>query len=160
VGVSEYLKSRQLKTKEREEMKVREKNQETRFACTCNGCRNYPTNPAQIWHHDQIASKTNGYFFSPQTMRYFSSRISDFKPLEDNGLAVIISNRFEPSDPRHYEIVTICKYGEVNRIKSNNPNDWAFKKYDSLKQARKAWQDIAYPITCDCHGCQLDREDI
>ena len=134
------------------------------FNCTCSGCRGYSTKPAQIWHESQLKSVTNGYFFSRDTMKFFSSRVANFKPLTnlsgDDGLAVIVSNKFEPTDPRHYEIITICQYGEINRFKSDEPSDWAFRKYTNLRAAKRALDLIIYPMACDCHGCQLDRAGV
>lgn len=132
-----------------------------KFDCSCNGCRNYPKRPAQIWHESQIKSVTNGYFFSPDTMKFFKSRVSDFKPvgISESGipsLAVIVSSKFGDDSPRHYEIVIICPYGELWR---DNETAGELVKYESLRAARrsKTWQfNISRPI-CTCHGCQLDR---
>ena len=131
-----------------------------KFDCSCNGCRNYPRRPAEIWHESQIKSVTNGYFFSPDTMKFFKSRVSDFKPvgISPNGissLAVIVSSKFQDNDPRHYEIVIVCPYGELWR---EGEDTGGLIKYDSLRKARasKTWNfQIERPI-CKCHGCQLD----
>jgi hypothetical protein len=131
------------------------------FPCSCNGCRNYPTRPAEIWHESQIASKAQGYFFTKDTMRFFKSRIADFKPvgISPSGidsLMVIVSNRRD-DDPRYYEIITLCPYGEIGR-------EWAsdgepITNYPSLAKARKSarWNCTIAPQLCDCHGCQLDK---
>jgi hypothetical protein len=131
------------------------------FPCSCNGCRNYPTRPAEIWHESQIASKAQGYFFTRDTMRFFKSRIADFKPvgISPSGidsLMVIVSNRRD-DDPRYYEIITLCPYGEIGR-------EWAsdgepITNYPSLAKARKSarWNCTIAPQLCDCHGCQLDK---
>lgn len=132
------------------------------FKCSCNGCRNYPTRPAEIWHESQIASKAQGYFFSRETMRFFKSRIVDFKPvgISSRGvdsLMVIVSNKRD-EDPRYYEIVTLCPYGELGR-------EWVtiggspIASYKSLREARKSarWNCSIAPQICDCHGCQLDK---
>lgn len=131
-----------------------------KFDCQCNGCRNYPRRPAQIWHESQIKSVTNGHFFSADTMKFFKSRVSDFKPvgISSSGiasLAVIVSSKFGDDSPRHYEIVIVCPYGELWR---EGEDAGGLVKYDSLRQARasKTWKfEISRPI-CKCHGCQLD----
>jgi hypothetical protein len=132
------------------------------FPCSCNGCRNYPTRPAEIWHESQIASKAQGYFFSKDTMRFFKSRIVDFKPVGISprgvdSLMVIVLNKRD-DDARYYEIVTLCPYGELGR-------EWMtiggspIASYKSLREARKSarWNCSIAAQICDCHGCQLDK---
>ena len=136
--------------------KMRERNTETRFACSCNGCRNYPTRPAEVWHEQQIPSKEQGtFFFRKDTMRFFSSRISDFKAINRgekiDSLAVIVSSRhgYEGAS-RYYEIVTLCPYGTIHRESA---------QFDTLRKARKEWDStLAGFAPCSCHGCVLDRE--
>ena len=143
---------------------MRKKNTETRFACSCNGCRNYPTRPAEIWHADQLAGKTQGYFFTRDTMKMFKSRVSDFKPvgISPSGvssLAVIVSSLFGIDGAvRYYEVVVICPYGNLWRERDEK----GLVKYDSLRQARKsnAWNFNMPAPVCECHGCVLDREEV
>jgi hypothetical protein len=135
---------------------MREKNTTTKFTCDCNGCRNYPTRPAEIWHQSQIPSKEKGtYYFTREAMRFFSSRIADFKAVDRGGdissLSVIVSSRhgYEGAS-RYYEIVILCPYGTINRDS---------KQFDTLKKARKNWFDAVETFNpCSCHGCILDRE--
>lgn len=137
---------------------MRAKNTETRFACSCNGCRNYPTHPAQIWHQDQIPSKEQGtFFFRKDTMKFFSSRIVDFKAVNRGGeidsLSVIVSSRhgYEGAS-RYYEIVMLCPYGTIHR---------EGKSFESLRLARKNWESVISDFApCSCHGCELDREQV
>jgi hypothetical protein len=133
------------------------------FACSCNGCRNYPTRPAEIWHESQIASKAQGYFFTPDTMRFFKSRIADFKPvgISPSGvdsLMVIVSNKRGDS-PRDYEIVTLCPYGELGREWVKDSDGAPVEHYESLYKARTSarWNCTIAAQICDCHGCQLDK---
>jgi hypothetical protein len=132
-------------------------NTKLKFDCTCNGCRNYPTQPAQIWHKSQIPSKEQGtYFFTKEAMRFFSSRIVDFKRVENgsdenrDSLSVIVSSKhgYEGAT-RYYEIVMLCAYGTINRHGSS---------FESLRLARKNWESsiTSFPA-CECHGCQIDR---
>ena len=132
------------------------------FDCSCNGCRNYPTRPAQIWHESQIASKAQGYFFTRDTMRFFKSRIADFKPVaissRADSLMVIVSNKRD-DDPRYYEIVTLCPYGELGREWARDDEGTLITQYATLAKARKSarWNCTIAPQLCDCHGCQLDK---
>ena len=126
------------------------------FSCTCGGCRNIPTRPAEIVHTAQIASKeSETHFFSPSTMRFFSSRIVDYKPVQGAGdidsLSVIISSKhgYEGSK-RYYEIVILCPFGTVHRES---------KQFETLRAARRSWGEIVSSfLPCECHGCVLDRE--
>ena len=132
------------------------------FPCRCNGCRNYPTRPAEIWHESQIASKAQGYFFTPETMRFFNSRIADFKPVgissRADSLMVIVSNKRD-NDPRYYEIVTLCPYGELAREWATDSTGAPITQYETLNKARKSarWNCSIAAQICDCHGCQLDK---
>ena len=135
---------------------MRERNTQTRFVCECNGCRNYPTRPAEIWHESQIPSKEQGtYYFRKDTMRLFSSRIADFRRVrvfgEIDSLSVIVSSKHGyDGATRYYEIVMLCPYGRIGRDS---------KQFDTLRQARKEWESaIATFSPCSCHGCELDRE--
>ena len=133
------------------------------FPCSCNGCRNYPTRPAEIWHESQIASKAQGYFFTKDTMRFFKSRIADFLPVGISprgvdSLMVIVSNKRD-DDPRYYEIVTLCPYGELGREWATDTDGSPITSYESLSKARRSarWNCTIAPQLCDCHGCQLDK---
>lgn len=133
-----------------------------RFDCTCNGCRNYPTRPAEIWHQSQIASKAQGYYFSKDTMRFFNSKIADFKPVgispRADSLMVIVSSKHN-DDPRDYEIVTLCPYGELSREWVQDSDGAPITHYSSLYKARNSarWKCSIAAQICDCHGCQLDK---
>ena len=133
-----------------------------RFDCTCNGCRNYPTSPAEVWHESQIASRAQGYYFTPDTMKSFKSRIADFKPVgispRANSLMVIVSSKGW-DDARVYEIVTLCPYGELGREWNKDADCEPITHYETLAKARKSarWNCTIAAQICDCHGCQLDK---
>ena len=136
-----------------------------RFDCTCQGCRNYPTRPAEIWHESQIAGKEReGYFFTRESMRLFSSRVSDFKPvgISASGIAslmVIVSSRYGIEGAgRYYEVLTMCPFGKVSREWDDTNAQEPLVKYASLAKARKSalWTGQAPRPICSCHGCQLD----
>jgi len=129
-----------------------------RFACSCNGCRNYPTRPAELWHESQIPEKEKGtFYFTKGAMRLFNSRIVDFLPVRVLGdidsLSVIVSSKYGYEGAnRYYEIVILCPFGSVNRES---------KQFDTLRKARKEWDaTIKSFVPCSCHGCILDREQI
>ena len=140
-----------------------ETQKKTKFDCECNGCRKYYRHPTQIWHQDQIKNVTNGHFFKPETMKFFKSRISDFKAVgisksREKSLAVIVSSKWGDDSPRHYEIVLVCPYGELWRESDEN----GLVKYESLAKTRNSdtWKfnrSRDY-FACSCHGCQLDEE--
>lgn len=128
----------------------------TRFECSCKGCRNYPTRPAEVWQASQIPGKEGEtHYFSKETMRFFSSRIVDFRAVKVSRpdiawLSVLVSSRYGyEGASRYYEIVYLCPYGNVVRDTDT--------EYKSVRQARKAWDNLPAPI-CNCHGCQLDKE--
>jgi hypothetical protein len=134
-----------------------------RFDCTCNGCRNYPTRPAEVWHESQIASKAQGYYFTKDTMKFFNSRIVDFKPVGISprgidSLMVIVSSKRD-DDARTYEIVTLCPYGGLGREWVQDGDGSPIAHYETLNKARKSarWKCIIAAQICDCHGCQLDK---
>jgi len=134
-----------------------------KFDCTCNGCRNYPTRPAEVWHESQIASKAQGYYFTRDTMRFFNSRIADFKPVGISptgisSLMVIVSSKHGDA-PRDYEIVTLCPYGELAREWVQDSDGAPITHYETLAKARKSarWNCSIAAQICDCHGCQLDK---
>lgn len=131
------------------------------FPCTCNGCRNYPTRPGEVWNEHQIAGKAQGYFFTRDTMRFFNSRIADFRPVaispRADSLMVIVSNKRE-GDPRYYEIITLCPYGEISREWAKDSDGSPVNQYATLNKARKSarWNCTIAPQLCECHGCRLD----
>jgi hypothetical protein len=135
-----------------------------RFDCACNGCRNYPTRPAEIWHESQIPNKEReGYFFTRDTMKAFSSRISDFKEIGISvsgigSLMVIVSSRYGiEGAKRYYEVLTMCPFGIVSRDWTTDTEE-PLAKYPTLAKARKSarWTGNAPRPLCSCHGCQLD----
>ena len=133
-----------------------------KYECSCKGCRNYPTRPAEIWHESQIASKAQGYYFSRDTMKFFNSRIADFKPVaispRADSLMVIVSSK-RGDDARDYEIVTLCPYGELGREWLKDSDGAPIAHYESLRAARKSarWNCTIAAQLCECHGCTLDK---
>lgn len=88
-------------------------------------------------------------------MKFFSSRIVDFKGVDRGGeiesLSVIVSSRYGyEGASRYYEIVVLCPYGTIHR---------EGESFETLRQARKEWDKAVSSFApCSCHGCELDRE--
>lgn len=162
-GVADGMATHRLKSQAKDWRKTMNTDTTTgtatgaRFDCTCHGCRNYPTRPAEVWQARQIPDKERGtYYFTPSAMRFFSSRISDFMAVrmpgdEIDSLSVIVTSRhgYEGAG-RYYEVVTLCPYGTIHRESA---------QFDSLRLARKSWNEtLAGFAPCSCHGCTLNRE--
>ena len=137
------------------------------FNCECKGCRGYSPDIAGIVYPKQLESRTQGYFFSKDTMKSFSSRYCDWIRLNNpaagsgrdnrDGVAVIVSSRYNMDGAsRYYELLTICAWGNVGRTWTDTPGA-PVEKFNTLRAARKAMAAAAYPAACNCHGCQLDR---
>jgi hypothetical protein len=136
--------------------------QKTVFNCSCRGCRGHLPRVAQIWHVSQLATHTEGHFFSPSAMKYFNSRLGNWDRLANpngdpdrDGVAVIVSSKYDyEGAARHYELVTVCGWGNITR--QQGPE--GLEKYATSKEANKALKAATYPVGCECHGCILDRE--
>lgn len=135
-----------------------------KFNCSCKGCRNWLPDIAGIVYPEQLAHRTEGHYFSRETMKFFKSRYVDWSRLtnsaggsgRDNrdGVAVIVSSRHGyDGAARYYEVITLCAWGSVHR----GENSDGLEQFDTLRAARKALAVAAYPAACSCHGCQLDR---
>jgi hypothetical protein len=135
-----------------------------KFDCSCKGCRNWLPDIAGIVYPEQLAHRTEGYYFSRDTMRLFKSRYADWSRLtnsaagsgRDNrdGVAVIVSSRHGyDGAARYYEVITICAWGSIHR----GQNSDGLEQFETLRAARKELAAATYPAACSCHGCQLDR---
>ena len=95
-------------------------------------------------------------------MKFFNSRIADFKPVgispRADSLMVIVSNK-RGDDARDYEIVTLCPYGELAREWVKDSDGAPITHYESLRAARKSarWNCTIAAQICECHGCTLDK---
>lgn len=82
------------------------------------------------------------YFFSPDTMRFFRSRLAPTFIHSGRGLIFITSEQFVTYypeyhiDPRKYTIRILTNDGDINEIGE-------FQQYDTLRQARKAAKEYA-----------------
>lgn len=54
---------------------------------------------------DDIKRRHKGFWFTPDTMRFFSSRVlPDVFPVEDGGALFISSERYDEESPRKYSV--------------------------------------------------------
>jgi hypothetical protein len=134
------------------------------FKCTCNGCRGYSPRVSEIYDIRQLSSKVDGHYFSPANMKFFNSRLGNWRRLDNpaapagvdklDGIAVIVSSRYGyEGATREYELITVCGYGSITRQDKAGVLD----KYPNSRAANKALDVATYPGECSCHGCQLDR---
>lgn len=122
------------------------------FNCGCNGCRNYPTNPTQVYDVTMLTGKEQETkFFHISNMKLFKTKLIDWININDKDVLILTSSIHGwDGAVRYYEIVRMCKFGKVDRN---------LGKFTNIKTARKAFNDelISEFLPCDCHGCQLDR---
>lgn len=86
------------------------------------------------------SQKKGGYFFSPETMRFFSSRISSLMWFKDDLIYFITSEADKgyiqhKGSTRAYTVRTIDSNGNIETIGE-------FQQYETLYQARKAIKEI------------------
>ena len=119
------------------------------FTCTCNGCRNIPKR-FDSYQVEVIANEVEGYYFSPDTRRFFGVRLTGFYNLASGGVLITSTQKagWEISDGREYNHAYFCKYG--NLVK-----DFRFKSKTQAKKAIFTGSDAVE--ACSCHGCQIDR---
>lgn len=71
------------------------------------------------------------YFFSPDTMRFFSSKVYKYVKEVEKGFLFITSEVFG-DEPRHYAIRFINLKGSIDTL----------KEYQTLSQAKKGLNDF------------------
>jgi hypothetical protein len=129
-----------------------EQEQKLSFACTCNGCRNYPKDLNRLYWEGLVA-ELNGFYFSPTNRKFHRSRITDWTFFGESKAVSIKETRakgWDVSDGREYAVSLWCKFGNlVDSIAQENG-----KKATSFMVSEEASLKIK---ACACHGCQLDR---
>ena len=134
----------------------------TVFTCSCKPCRGINPDVAGIVYPSQLSDRVQGYYFTPATMRLFSSRIGKWRRLTNpasaenrDGIAVIVSSRYDVEGAaRFWEVITICAWGAIHRQEGPGGLD----KCETNRAALKLLESATYPAACECHGCILDRE--
>lgn len=124
------------------------------FPCECKGCWNRPANLNEVWHTGQITEKLEGYYFSGSTRRFFSSRINNFRHLDNGSLAIRESLAGDMNNETRVHRVTVwCRYGHILT------RDIATDTFTTGAKANKAMHTLPTNAanTCECHGCQLDK---
>jgi len=100
---------------------------------------------SSIWTAEGLKKavrKTGSYFFEPDTMRFFNSRLAPFVLHTERGLLFITSEQFVsyyPSyrkDHRQYTLRILHEDGEISEIGE-------FQQYDTLRQAKSAAKKYA-----------------
>jgi hypothetical protein len=132
----------------------------TKYSCTCNGCRGYAKANSLYRNYWQgLVSELGGHYFSPSNRKYHRSRITGWNYLYLKGspdiYGVTIKETraagFNKSDGREYAVSIWCRYGElVESVRQLNAR--AANKYMSSAAA------VELLDACYCHGCALDRE--
>ena len=134
------------------------------FACECSGCRGYRVQFEDMRYQTARAiSHLKGFYFAPETMRFFGAKITHFYPLK-NGGAVFFSTMkggFEDC-ARVRTFVVYCPYGYlVNDCATDNRPTVTAKSLKAFEHARTVGAyDFLISSECDCHGCQSDRQGL
>ena len=120
------------------------------FICACNGCLGI----AREYHYSHISgilTQLNGDYFSESTRRFFGARVTGFRVLyAEQGVIVFSTQKagFDASEGREINHAYFCRYG-------NLVTDYHYK---TATQARKGlFEGIEKMLSCNCHGCQIDR---
>jgi hypothetical protein len=119
------------------------------FTCSCNGCRAI-SKRFDSSYVEAIVEELEGYYFSPNTRRFFGTRLTGFYTLSSGGVLITSTQRagFDSTAGREINNAYFCRYGNlVEDI-----------RFTSKVQARKGLFTLSYKVeACSCHGCQLDR---
>jgi len=122
------------------------------FLCTCNGCRQVPKR-FDSSYVEVIAQETEGFYFSPNTRKFFGVRLTGFYTLSSGGVLITATQKagFSDSEGREINHAYFCKFG--NLVKDFH--------YRTKLQARKNLFEGANDVdSCSCHGCQIERARI
>lgn len=124
---------------------------QTRFDCTCKGCRGRTADLDSVWQWRQIPDKIQGHYFDDSTRRFFSSRINSWRHLSGGALAVRESSAGDMDNTyRIHRVVVFCNYGTLV---------YQSDKFSTGKKAQEHMASLPDTVEgCECHGCVLDRE--
>ena len=91
------------------------------------------------------------YFFSPDTMRFFRSRVASSTVY--GGRYFITSEQFNAGSPRLYTIRRCNDNGSIDTVGE-------FQGYKTLKAAKLAAKELGAPDYCnDCPECEACNDD-
>jgi hypothetical protein len=134
------------------------------FACECSGCRGYHLQFESMRYNTARAiSHLEGFYFTPETMRFFGSKITNFYPLESRGAVFFTTNKagFEHSDGRERAWVVYCPYGKLlDDLKSEQRPKVTAKSLKEFEEIRINGGFDELVKSCKCHGCEIDREGL
>jgi len=100
-----------------------------------------------------------GHYLTPNTMRFFGSRVSNYYPLSNGGAVFFLTQKagFESSE-RVRSWVVYCPYG--NLVQDMPSDDRLLVSAKSLRDLHKLRAEgFFYGVadSCECHGCKIDR---
>lgn len=130
------------------------------FACECSGCRGNRVQFEDMRYQTARAiSHLEGFYFAPETMRFFGSKITHFYPLESRGAVFFTTNKagFDDSDGRTRAWVVYCPYGKLlDDLKSELRPKVTAKSLKEFEEIRINGGFDYIVNQCICHGCRID----
>jgi hypothetical protein len=133
------------------------------FACECAGCRGYRVQFEDMRYQTARAvSHLNGFYFSPETMRYFGAKITHYYPLEKGGAVFFSTMSGFEDGTRVRTWVTYCPYGHlVEDLENEKRPSITAKSLKAFEDLRKNGAfDSLISFKCSCHGCEIDRDGL
>ena len=142
-------------------MKVRVFTMRKFFSCECSGCRGYHVQFEDMRYQTARAiSHLEGFYFSPETMRFFGSKITHFYPLESRGAVFFTTNKagFDDSDGRVRAWALYCPYGKlIDDLKMKDRPKVTAKSLRYFETFRSSGAFDYLVRQCVCHGCRIDQ---
>jgi hypothetical protein len=136
----------------------------TFFACECSGCRGYRVQFEDMRYQTARAiSHLEGFYFAPETMRFFGCKITHFYPLKSRGAVFFTTNKagFEHSDGKERVWVVYCPYGKLlDDLKTELRPKVTAKSLKEFEEIRINGGFDELVKHCVCHGCKIDRQGL
>jgi len=133
------------------------------YACECDGCCGYRIQFQDMQYQSERAVQSvKGFYLTPNTMKFFGSRVSNFYPLANGGAVFFLTQNsgFENS-PRVRSWVVYCPYGNlVQDMPSDDRLIVSAKSLSDLHKLRAVGFFYGVSDSCKCHGCEIDRADL
>ena len=133
------------------------------YSCECDGCRGYRVQFEDMrYQHVRAIESVKGHYLSPNAMKFFGSRVSNFYPLANGGAVFFLTQNsgFENS-PRVRSWVVYCPYGNlVDDMPSDDRLIVSAKSLRDLHKLRAEGFFYGVAGSCKCHGCEIDRDGL
>lgn len=152
------------------------------FACRCIGCRRRPVEWFQgmsDWHIFDKVAQGGGFYFAPDTRRFFRARVLGHRVISAGGGAhgVIVTESkaagWDDSAGREYVANAWCRYGAMVTLLGDYGSEPSApvvgrtvraSRSDSVRRflfsdAAEVWARATID-GCPCHGCQIDRAEV